>query len=95
MNCTRIEDTPPIIEWIVLLVLVFWLSWLFVPGWIGGNMNIESTPIPWRVERNGPAFNLYSGDSIEPFMILLGMEYQKEGEHEANVQQIVQRVNGM
>ena len=51
------------------------------------------TPLPWKLEANGPGFNLTSPDRASHFCILIGMEGQPEGEHEANGHHIVHCVN--
>ena len=44
----------------------------------------KHTPGKWELEVNGQAFNLRSPDRVEHFCILLGMQSNNDGEHEAN-----------
>jgi len=55
---------------------------------------MSNTPTPWVIEPNGSCFNVLreSGGSGH-HLILVGMEYNQEGEHEANAVFIVRAVN--
>ncbi len=53
----------------------------------------KHTPLPWRLEPNGPCFNIKSPDRVEHFAILVGMGHNNPGEFKANANLIVRAVN--
>ncbi len=53
----------------------------------------KHTPGPWRLEQNGPAYNLCSPDRARHFAILVGMIRNQDSEHKANAERIVACVN--
>lgn len=46
------------------------------------------TPGPWSLQSHGACFNLHSPDRHDHFAILVGMNHNAEGEHEANARLI-------